>query len=117
MKKRTVIIIVCLVAVILLIGAIFAARTTVSVYESPTGEYAVIGFAVDEGGFGYGGSFYLKGKGMFSKWHKIGEGAFYCEWKSDEDFIIQFSYPPDGDILHATPDEYIKEYSVYDFIS
>ena len=58
------------------------------VKESPTGEYQIVSWLVDQGGFGYSGAFYIKEKGLFSQWNKLGTGPSSVTWLSDTEFSI-----------------------------
>ena len=84
-------------------------RCEIFIDESPNGDYQIVSWWIDKGGFGYGGSFYVKEKGLFSKWHKIGTVPFSSEWLSETDFSIYYPYPIDEDNY--------KEYNVIEFFN
>ena len=77
------------------------------VQESPNGDYQIVSLWIDKGGFGYGGACYIKGKGLFSKWHKICKVPCSCEWISETQFTVyRVNYSGIGSD---------KEYNVNDF--
>ena len=73
---------------------------------SPNGDYQIVSWWIDVGA-GYGGAFYIKEKGLFSKWHKLGTVPFSSEWLSETEFSIQYAYSIDEDVY--------KEYNVNEF--
>ena len=75
--------------------------------ESPTGEYQIVSWWTDWGASGYNGAFYLKEKGLFSKWHKLGTVPFSSKWLSETEFSIHYAYTVDEDNY--------KEYNVNAF--
>jgi len=83
-------------------------KCEISVIESPDGDYEIVSWLIDKGGFGYSGAFYIKEKGLFSKWYKLGTGTFSGKWLSETEFSIYHSYMVDND--------YYKEYNVNDFL-
>ena len=98
---------VLLILIMLSLVLFGISRCEVFVDESPNGSYQIVSLWIDEGAFGYGGAFYLKEKGLFSKWHRLGQVPFSSEWLSETEFSIQYSYTVDED--------YCKEYNVNDF--
>ena len=94
-----------ILAFLLLVAVVFGvSHCDVFVNESPNGDYQIVSFWIDKGGFGYGGAHYIKENGLFSKWHKIEKVPSSCEWVSDTQFTIYRPFP-DND----------KEYNVNDF--
>ena len=111
-KIFTLFIIVLLLLVLL---SAFFIKNNVTVIESPDGNYQIVGWLIDKGGFGYSGAYYIKEKGFFSKWYKLGTGPFSGEWLSETEFSVYHSNPIDGNIYNFTKENYYKIYSVYDF--
>ncbi len=83
--------------------------------DSPGGEYQIVSWIIDVGGWGYRGAYYVKEKGLFSKWHKLGTGPFIGEWLSETEFFIRHSNPIDGDYKNSAKDNYYREYHVDEF--
>ena len=84
-------------------------RCEVFIDESPNGDYQIVSWWIGKGVCGYRGSFYVKEKGLFSKWHKIGTVPFSSEWLSETDFSIYYPYPVDEDNY--------EEYNVNEFFN
>lgn len=105
MKKKK--FIISIILLIFIIFTVFFINSITWKLTSPTGDYEIVGWLIDQGGFGYSGAFYIKEKGLFSKWHKLGEGPSDCTWLSDNKFSVRFSYFVDED--------YYKEFSVDEF--
>ena len=108
-KKKT-------IGIILAISIVFAMlyfvvfgilKCEIDVEHSPNGDYQVVSYWIDKGGLGYSGAFYVKEKGLFSKWHKLGTVPFSGEWISNTQFAVHHSYVVD--------DDYYKEYNVNDY--
>lgn len=87
----------------------------VDVEESPGGEYQIVSWLIDKGGFGYSGAYYIKEKEPFSKWYELGTGPSSYGWLSDEVFYVHHSNPIDGNIKNYTKDNYYQEYNINDF--
>ncbi len=111
MKKNKVWIALAIVSVCaLLLFAVFGILSCeVFIDESPNGEYQIVSWWIDKGAFGYSGAFYIKEKGLLSKWHKIGTVPFSSEWLSETEFSIYDPYPVGGDNR--------KEYHVNQFLN
>ena len=109
MKKRILGIILAIVLIFALLAFLIFGilRCEIIVDESPNGDYQIVSCWIDKGAFGYGGAFYIKEKGLFSKWHKLGEVPFSSKWISETEFSIRYSYTIDED-------DY-KEYNVNEF--
>ena len=111
MKKK----IFCVILAIALIFAMLyfmffeVLRGEIFVEPSPNGDYQIVSWWIDKGGFGYGGAFYIKEKGLFSKWHKLGTVPYASKWLSETEFSIYCTYPIDEDNY--------KEYNVNDFFT
>lgn len=111
--------IITIVALLIAMSAIIVSllEPEIKTLESPTGDYQIVSWMIDKGGFGYGGSFYLKEKGWFTKWHRLGSCPFSAKWLSDEEFSIDFSYPLDGNYSNFSKGNYTREYHVDEFFS
>ena len=111
MKKKNLIVLglIILIVAVLLFIVFGVLKCQFKSIESPNGDYEIIGWLVDKGGFGYSGAFYIKEKEVFSKWHKLGTGPFSAEWLSETEFSIQYSYVVD--------DDNYKVYNVNDFFN
>ena len=86
---------IVLILLMLLFAFFGILRGQIFIDESPDGDYQIVSWWIDKGGFGYGGAFYLKEKSPFSKWHKIGEVPCASEWLSETEFIVYYPYPAD----------------------
>lgn len=108
MKEKRIVIILVLVALCMML--LFAvSRCEVTVVNSPDGEHQVVGIIVDKGGWGYGGNYYVKEKGLFSSWSKLCPVPAAIEWISDNEIEIDQASPIDGDWKnnHKTNHEWI----------
>ena len=74
MKKAFLIILMILACLIFVFFCVL--KCEINVIESPNKDYQIVSWLTDKGGFGYGGAFYIKEKGLFSKWYKLGTGPF-----------------------------------------
>lgn len=117
MKKRFIIISVVVAIIIsLFIGLAYGIYYAIfDIKESPNGDYQIVSWWIDQGAAGYAGAYYIKEKGIFSKWHKLGDVPFGGEWISEKEFLIQYSSPIDGDWKNYSYDNYHKKYNVDDF--
>lgn len=115
MKKKAIIFL--LIFIVFLSAIIGVGWSIFDIDESPNGDYKIVSWLIDKGGFGYSGAYYIKEKGLFSKWYKIGTGPFSGEWLSETEFSIYHSNPIDGNIHNYSKDNYYKEYSVDEFFA
>ncbi len=112
MKKK---IFISFIAIILLLIMMFSfmffvvLRGEIEVAPSPNGDYQVVSWWIDKGGFGYSGAFYMKEKGLSSKWHKLGTVPFAGKWISETLFAVHHAYVVDEDNY--------KEYNANDYFS
>ncbi|MCQ4866168.1 hypothetical protein [Pseudoflavonifractor phocaeensis] len=83
---------------------IFCLRTTFWHIESPGGDYQILGWLTDKGGFGYSGNYYVRENSLFSQWHYLGSGPSRCQWESETTFSV---FSPNG----------TQNYTVFDFIN
>ena len=74
-------------------------RGQIFIDESPNGDYQIVSWWIDKGAFGYGGAFYLKEKGLLSKWYKIGKVPCSSEWVSETEFLLHYPYPK-GEVFY-----------------
>ncbi len=90
MKKKVFGIILAIVLIFAMLAFVIFGilRCEIFIDESPNGDYQIVSLWIDKGGFGYGGAFYIKEKGLFSKWHKIAKVPGSCEWISETQFTI-----------------------------
>lgn len=90
MRKNIILIICSIICLVILLGilSVVIFKPSVDVYESPDGDYEIISICIDKGGWGYGGAFYLREKGLFSPWHKIADQPAMVEWISDDVFSV-----------------------------
>lgn len=84
-------------------------RGEIEVAPSPNGDYEVVSWLIDKGGAGYSGAFYMKEKGLFSKWYKLGTEVFAGKWISETLFAVHHAYVVDEDNY--------KEYNANDYFS
>ena len=103
--------------VLVLSMAVLIVYNACDVVESPNGDYQIVSWKIDKGGFGYSGAYYIKEKGIFGKWHKLGTGPFSAEWMSETEFSVNYANPVDGNVNNYSEDNYYREYSVNDFFS
>lgn len=111
MKKKIlgVVLVITLVFAMLSFGIFDLLSFEIILNESPNGDYQIVSWWIDKGAFGYGGAFYIKEKGLFSKWYKLGTVPFSSKWLSETEFSIYYSYPVDEDNY--------KEYNVNEFFN
>ena len=84
-------------------------RCEVFIDESPNGDYQIVSWWIGKGVCGYRGSFYVKEKGLFSKWYKLGTEVFAGKWISETLFAVHHAYVVDEDNY--------KEYNVNEFFN
>lgn len=109
LKKKAVVIALAIALVFAMLSFVIFGilRCEIFVDDSPNGDYQIVGLWIDKGAFGYGGAFYIKEKGLFSKWHKIAKVPSSCEWISETQFTIYRPFPFD--------ENNDKEYNANDF--
>ena len=111
MKKKLFVVFITIILFFTMVSFIFfgVLNGEIKVYPSPNGDYEVVSWLIDKGAWGYGGAFYIKEKGLFSKCHKLGTQPFSGEWISETLFAVHHSYVVD--------DDYYREYNVNDYFS
>ena len=111
MNKKIFAVLIAIILIFIMVAFIFfgVLRGEIKVEPSPNGDYEVVSWLIDKGGFGYGGAFYIKEKGLFSKWYKLGTQPFSGEWISETLFAVHHAYVVDED--------WYKEYNVNDYFS
>ncbi len=72
---------------------------------------------IDEGGAGYDGAYFVKEKGLFSKWHKITTGTCMCEWLSETEFEVLHTSPQHGNPNLIEGTLFSTKHSVTEFVS
>ena len=96
-KKFGIALAIVLIFAVLLFVIFGVLRCQIFVNPSPNGDYQIVSWWIDKGGFGYGGAFYIKEKGLFSKWHKIGRVPVASKWLSETEFLVNCGYYIDED--------------------
>lgn len=117
MKKINIVVCIAILLAIVIFSSfvISVLKPEVNVIESPTGDYRIVSWLIDIGAAGYRGAYYIKEKGVFSKWYKLGTGPFSGKWLSETEFSIDHSKPIDGNWRNWARDNYYKEYNVNEF--
>ena len=103
-KIRFKTVIIAFLILFMTVALLFCLRTTFWHIDSPGGDYQILGWLTDKGGFGYSGNYYVRENSLFSQWHYLGSGPSHCQWKSETTFSV---FSPDG----------TQNHSVFDFIN